>query len=76
MQTNMHEAKSNLSQLVEAAVLGEKVIIAKSGKPVVQLVPCKPAAQRVFGALKGKIHMSLDFDSEETHENIINMFGV
>ena len=39
MQTNMHEAKSKLSQLVELALLGEEVIIAKSGKPTVKLVP-------------------------------------
>lgn len=33
MQTNMHEAKNRLSQLVEKAQAGEVVIIAKAGKP-------------------------------------------
>ena len=41
MQANMHEAKSKLSQLVERAEAGEEVVIAKSGKPVVKLVPFK-----------------------------------
>ena len=37
-QVNIHEAKTTLSQLVEAAEAGEKVIIARAGKPVVELV--------------------------------------
>ena len=67
----MHEAKSKLSQLVEAAVRGEVVIIAKAGKPLVQLIPCKPKKQRVFGALKGKVAMSDDFDSKDTNNEIL-----
>ncbi|WP_118985128.1 type II toxin-antitoxin system Phd/YefM family antitoxin [Photorhabdus sp. CRCIA-P01] len=39
IQANMHEAKSNLSQLADKAVSGEIIIIAKAGKPYVQLVP-------------------------------------
>ena len=35
---NMHEAKSSLSRLVEKAVNGEKVVIAKAGKPLATLV--------------------------------------
>ena len=38
IQANMHEAKSNLSQLADRAAEGETVIIAKAGKPYVQLV--------------------------------------
>jgi len=36
---NLNEAKANLSRLVDAAVAGEEVIIAKAGKPVVRLTP-------------------------------------
>ncbi|PHM68318.1 type II toxin-antitoxin system Phd/YefM family antitoxin [Xenorhabdus sp. KJ12.1] len=39
IQANMHEAKSHLSQLADQAADGEIVIIAKSGKPYVQLIP-------------------------------------
>ena len=46
MQANMHEAKSKLSQLVERAEAGEEVVIAKSGKPVVKLVPFKTEKKR------------------------------
>lgn len=41
IQANMHEAKSNLSQLADRAAEGETVIIAKAGKPYVQLVAIK-----------------------------------
>lgn len=76
MQANMHEAKSKLSQLVEAAVNGEQVLIAKSGKPIVKLVPYTPNPKRTFGQLKGQVKMSLDFDSKETNSEIESMFGV
>ena len=76
MQTNMHEAKTKLSQLVDAAIHGEEVIIAKAGKPLVQLVPCKPKKQRFFGALKGKVLVSDDFDSKDTNDEISELFGM
>jgi prevent-host-death family protein len=40
---NVHEAKTQLSKLIDAALRGEEVIIAKAGKPAVRLVPLKPA---------------------------------
>jgi prevent-host-death family protein len=40
-KVNMHEAKSNLSKLVEKALQGEEIILAKSGKALVRLVPVK-----------------------------------
>ncbi|MDE2462332.1 MAG: type II toxin-antitoxin system prevent-host-death family antitoxin, partial [Alphaproteobacteria bacterium] len=36
---NIHEAKTHLSRLVEAAAKGEPFVIAKSGKPLVKVVP-------------------------------------
>ncbi|MGH8114609.1 MAG: type II toxin-antitoxin system Phd/YefM family antitoxin [Rhodanobacteraceae bacterium] len=44
MQTNILEAKNNLSQLIKAAQAGEEVVIAKRGEPVVRLVPVRPEA--------------------------------
>lgn len=49
---NMHAAKSQLSRLVEAAIGGREVIIARDGTPAVRLVPVQPAP-RVPGALAG-----------------------
>jgi prevent-host-death family protein len=38
---NIHDAKSQLSKLIELALEGEEVIIAKAGKPVIKLVPIR-----------------------------------
>jgi prevent-host-death family protein len=65
MQTfNIHQAKTQFSKLVDAAMHGEEIIIAKAGKPAVRLVPFEePIQQRYFGALKGKIKIAKDFDA-------------
>ena len=66
---NMHQAKSTLSRLVERALAGEEILIARNGQPVVKLVPVpKERKPRVPGQYKGKIWISPDcFDpmSEE-----------
>lgn len=52
---NMHEAKTQLSRLVDAALAGEEVVIARAGKPAVRLVPvAEPSPRRRLGALAGK----------------------
>jgi len=70
----MHEAKSNLSQLAERACAGERVIIAKSGRPFVQLIPYRETAARTFGQYKGEFRMSEEFDSDATNQEIIDLF--
>lgn len=50
---NVHEAKTHLSRLLDAAVAGEEVIIAKGGRPFVKLAPVIEA-DRTPGAAKGK----------------------
>jgi antitoxin (DNA-binding transcriptional repressor) of toxin-antitoxin stability system len=63
VQVNMHEAKTRLSQLVELVERGERVLIARNGEPVAELVLHVPkAGKRKGGQLKGKIWMSPDFD--------------
>ena len=74
MQANMHEAKSKLSQLAEMACEGEQVIIAKAGKPFVQLIPYKEPHPRKFGQFKGCFKINDDFDSDSTSKEIINLF--
>jgi len=61
--SNIHEAKSRLSQLIEQAERGEEVIIARAGKPVVKLVPYKAGAKdRKGGQWRGKVRIAEDFD--------------
>jgi prevent-host-death family protein len=55
MEVNVHEAKSQLSKLIERVRMGDEVVIAKAGKPVVKLVPVDRPARRVFGSAKGEI---------------------
>lgn len=72
-QVNMHEAKSRLSELGERVWQGERVVIAKAGKPYLDLLPHKEVIQdRVPGRLKGKIFIAPDFD--QTSDDIINLF--
>ncbi len=76
MQANMHEAKSKLSQLVDAVLEGEEVIIAKSGMPVARLIPYEPNSERQIGMFAGEISMSENFDSKETNAEVAELFGV
>lgn len=71
---NIHEAKSQLSKLIEMAARGEEVIIARGGKPVARLVPYRPCTQpREGGQWKGRVKMSPDFD--ELPPDILDAFG-
>jgi prevent-host-death family protein len=70
---NMHQAKSSLSRLVERALAGEEVVIARNGEPLVKLVPVtKERKPRVPGRYKGKIWMAPDF--EFTDQEIEELF--
>lgn len=61
---NMHEAKTHLSRLVEAAAKGEPFVIARAGKPLVKVVALEEAPQRkpqLFGFLADEWgHLDLD----------------
>lgn len=61
---NMHEAKTHLSRLVEAAAKGEPFIIARAGKPLVKVVAIDAAetGARRAGFLKDEIEVPEDFD--------------
>lgn len=68
---NIHEAKTHLSRLIERVVNGEHVVIAKAGRPLVDLVPHREQTV-VFGGLKGE----LDYDDSafEIDPDIQEMF--
>jgi len=77
MQVNIHEAKTNLSKLLELVKSGEEVIIAKAGKPFARIdlideLKIKPEERRVFGGWEGKVWVADDFD--ETSDELINLF--
>ena len=61
----MHEAKSNLSQLVQRAAAGETILIGPHGRAEAKLVAADVPirAQRRIGLLKGKLNVPDDFDA-------------
>jgi prevent-host-death family protein len=66
---NMHQAKSSLSRLVERALAGEDVVIARNGEPLVRLVPIpKKGEPRVPGRSKGRVWIAPDFDEMSEEE--------
>lgn len=63
-QINIHEAKTQLSRLIERSLSGEEFIIAKAGKPVARLTPIKPVRQpHRLGLLDGELQIPEDFNS-------------
>jgi antitoxin (DNA-binding transcriptional repressor) of toxin-antitoxin stability system len=73
IQVNMHEAKSQLSYLTERVLAGDKVVIAKAGKPCVDILPHQEKiTTRQAGRLKGKIVIPDDFDI--TSAEVIDSF--
>lgn len=67
---NIHEAKTNLSKLIEITLSGEEVIIAKAGRPVAKLTSYnKVLKPRKPGLWKGKVWIAPDFDEEDEEIN-------
>ena len=74
---NIHEAKTQLSKLVEEAAKGEPFIIAKAGKPVVKVTALSAptgAQMRRLGFMAGQIAVPDDFD-RMGREEIEQIFG-
>lgn len=75
---NIHEAKTQLSKLVDKAAKGEPFIIAKAGKPLVKVTTLDaPIGKQVrrLGFMAGQIKVPADFDSMGRAE-IEQLFGV
>jgi prevent-host-death family protein len=74
---NIHEAKTQLSKLIEKASKGESFVIAKAGKPVVKVTALGAptgAQVRRLGFMAGQISVPDDFD-RMGKEEIERMFG-
>jgi len=62
---NIHEAKTQLSRLIEQAAKGEPFIIAKAGKPLVKVVAIdapEPSQRKRLGFMAGQVTVPDDFD--------------
>ena len=72
---NMHDAKTQLSRLVDAAANGTPFVIAKAGKPMVRVTSIDaPPAPRRLGFLDGQITVPKDFDQMGA-DHIAALFG-
>jgi prevent-host-death family protein len=72
---NIHQAKTQLSKLVDRAAHGESFVIAKAGKPLVKVTAIDaPAAAQRLGFMTGEIEVPDDFDRMGETE-IVELFG-
>ncbi|MDE2155712.1 MAG: type II toxin-antitoxin system prevent-host-death family antitoxin [Xanthomonadaceae bacterium] len=73
---NIHDAKTQLSRLVEQAAKGESFVIAKAGKPMVKVMALnapEPSQIKRFGFMAGQIRVPEDFDRMGEAE-VVKMF--
>lgn len=75
MQLNIYEAKAKLSNLLDRAVAGEIIVIARAGEPMVRLVPIKNNRSKsgvTFGGqLQGKLNLAEDFSEPITAAELL-----
>ena len=58
----VHEAKTQLSRLLERVMAGEEITITRRGEEVARLVPVRPSGERKFGIDSGRFTVPEDFD--------------
>jgi len=76
MEVNTHYAKTHLSRLIEKAMLGEDVVIARAGKPVARLVRvAPPGGQRQLGSARGRIVFKPGWDAPMTRKELEQFLG-
>jgi prevent-host-death family protein len=76
-QFNIHEAKTNLSRIIERVERGEEIVISRAGTPVAKVVPLRSPVQRTGrGSLAGRLFLADDWDSPEVNESIARGFGL
>jgi len=76
-QFNIHEAKTQLSRIIERVEKGEQVVISRAGVPVAKVVPFpKRAHRKGRGSLRGQIELTEDWDSADVNAQIADDFGL
>jgi prevent-host-death family protein len=76
-QFNIHDAKTNLSRIIERVEHGEEIIISRAGRPVAKVVPLAGSVQRNGrGSLRGQLTLAPDWDSDAVNESIAASFGM
>jgi prevent-host-death family protein len=75
-QYNIHDAKTNLSRIIDRVEHGEEIIISRAGTPVAKVIALSPRARRTRrGSLAGRLVLTDDWDALEVNEAIARNFG-
>ncbi|MFN0106507.1 MAG: type II toxin-antitoxin system Phd/YefM family antitoxin [Bryobacteraceae bacterium] len=74
MEVNIHEAKTHLSRLIERALTGEDVVIAKAGNPLVRLVRIEHD-RPVLGSASGTFVLQDGWDAPLSDRELHELFG-
>jgi len=76
-QFNIHDAKTNLSRIIDRVEHGEEIIISRAGHPVAKVIPLsRTVNRRGRGSLRGQLILADDWDSDEVNEAIAQDFGL
>ncbi|GAA0489088.1 hypothetical protein Ade02nite_73220 [Paractinoplanes deccanensis] len=76
-QFNIHDAKTNLSRIIDRVEHGEEIIISRSGTPVAKVIPLSRRVDRAGrGSLAGQLVMTDDWDSADVNDAIARDFGL
>jgi len=76
-QFNIHDAKTNLSRIIDRVEHGEEIVISRAGTPVAKVVPLIRSVKRTGrGSLRGRLVMTDDWDSDAVNDSIAEDFGL
>jgi prevent-host-death family protein len=76
-QFNIHDAKTNLSRIIDRVEHGEEIIISRAGTPVAKVIPLTRRVSRTGrGSLAGQLVVTEDWDSREVNDAIAADFGL
>jgi prevent-host-death family protein len=76
-QFNIHDAKTNLSRIINRVEHGEEIIISRAGRPVAKVIPLEGKVQRTGrGSLRGQLTLAPDWDSDPVNDVIAADFGL
>lgn len=74
MLVNIHEAKTHFSKLIQLALQGDEIIIAKGGIPLIKLIPYTQEPEvRHGGQFRGLIEINEDFN-EPLPDDLLKLF--
>lgn len=75
-QFNIHDAKTNLSRIIDRVEHGEEIVISRAGTPVAKVVPLgRRIARTGRGSLRGALVTAEDWDSDDVNDAIADDFG-